>query len=377
MQISFTEPALKQLKLPKGSKDQQWFDRSLPGFGFRLFASGKANYFVKYKIGKQQRRITIGPYAPGILADARRRAAEIITQVRRGVDVQKEKRPDDVEVNASLAQVIDLYLKARQPEVSVDWHRELTTYLNRSWRSFHDYPLRVLERGVLVRELDKIAQDRGRVTADHSRKALSGLFSWAIDRGYVPSNPLLRLKRYQTGNGRDRSLSVRELVAVWKARGKDDFGRIIGLLLLTLQRKEEISDLVWSEIEIDVDAEIKLPGARTKNRLAHNVPISPPARAIIEDIPRHERRDFLFGEGLKGFQGWSKSKARFDVLVCRLLRPDLMKQFEERTGDLTQVPIGDAQIPRPENSASNQPRHYCNRSPLIGRCTISGEPAAP
>jgi integrase len=337
MQIRFTEPVLKQLKLPKGMKDQQWFDKSLPGFGFRLFASGKANYFIKYKMGKQQRRVTIGPYVPGILAEMRQQAAGIINQVRCGVDVQQEKSSERAEINAPLTDVIELYLKARQPEVSADWHRELTTYLRRAWQPFHDCPLRALERGALVRQLDKIAHERGRVTADHSRKALSGLFGWAVDRRYVSANPLLRLKRYQIGNGRKRALTIRELIAVWKARGHDDFSRIVGLLLLALQRKEEISDLVWSEVDIEGELEIRLPGARTKNGHAHRIPISPLARAILEDVPRHQERDFLFGEGQKGFQGWSKSKARFDVLVCRLLAPDHMAQLEDRTGDLTRI----------------------------------------
>jgi len=53
------------LKVPEGAKDVQAFDDSCPGgFGLRKQASGHASDFVKYSIGKQQRRKTLAPAVP-------------------------------------------------------------------------------------------------------------------------------------------------------------------------------------------------------------------------------------------------------------------------------------------------------------------------
>jgi hypothetical protein len=54
-----------------------------------------------------------------------------------------------------------------------------------------------------------------------------------------------------------------------------------------------------------------LPAERTKNKRSHIVPLSEPARAIL-DAQRREGRVFVFGRGDGGFSGWSDSKRGLD-----------------------------------------------------------------
>ena len=176
MRIRFTENALGQLSVPDGRRDQQWFDDSLPGFGLRKFSTGRAAYFVRYQLGKQQRKIALGSYVPGILGQMRKRAADILADVRGGVDVQSQRRQQAAKRDDSLGELIPAYLDARKPELSPDWYSEIHRFLTVYWTAFHHRPIQSLERGELVRELDKIAKARGAVTADHCRKALSALF---------------------------------------------------------------------------------------------------------------------------------------------------------------------------------------------------------
>ncbi|MES0385987.1 MAG: site-specific integrase, partial [Hyphomicrobium sp.] len=104
-----------------------------------------------------------------------------------------------------------------------------------------------------------------------------------------------------------------EIAAVWHAsRDMGDYGVIVRLLILTGQRKCEIADLVWSEIDFVKD-QIDLPGARTKNSRPHVIPLSTRAAATLAGVPERNGRDFVFGEGGKGFQGWSKSKLILDT----------------------------------------------------------------
>src|SRR5262249_60436273 len=63
------------------------------------------------------------------------------------------------------------------------------------------------------------------------------------------------------------------------------YAGIVKLLILTGQRRNEIAGLRWSEVDMD-ECVLQLPAARTKNGLAHDVPLSAPAQAVIADLPR-------------------------------------------------------------------------------------------
>jgi hypothetical protein len=75
-----TDQFIRSLQVPEGAKDVQAFDDTQPGFGVRKQASGHTTFFVKYSIGKQQRRKTLGPFVPGTLAAIRRQAAVVLAR---------------------------------------------------------------------------------------------------------------------------------------------------------------------------------------------------------------------------------------------------------------------------------------------------------
>ncbi len=83
-------------------------------------------------------------------------------------------------------------------------------------------------------------------------------------KGCVEANPVIGTNKHSNAKPRDRVLSDAELVAIWKAAPDSDFGRIVKLLMLTGQRRDEIGSLRWSEIDI-AGKLIALPSERTKN----------------------------------------------------------------------------------------------------------------
>src|SRR5262249_32698608 len=98
------------------------------------------------------------------------------------------------------------------------------------------------------------------------------------------------------------------------------FGAIMKLLALTGQRGGEIAGLSWSEVQ---DDRLVLPGERTKNHRPHDVPLSTPARAILNAFSKRPRvvsadgkvRDFVFGSGQGPFSGWSNCKEALDARI--------------------------------------------------------------
>ena len=90
------------------------------------------------------------------------------------------------------------------------------------------------------------------------------------------------------------------------------FGPAHQLLILTGARREEIGALRWSEIHGDT---ITLEGARTKNGEPHLIPLSAPARALLDGLPRFDS-DFVFSvDGRKYITAWSTAKEKLDAIV--------------------------------------------------------------
>jgi integrase len=144
------------------------------------------------------------------------------------------------------------------------------------------------------------------------------MFTWAIGEGLALTNPVTGTNR-SPSRSRDRVLTEAELAAIFSACSADDYGRIVGLLVLTGQRRDEVGGMRWSEVDLDRRL-WTIPAARTKNGREHIVPLTASAQALLPD--RREGRDFIFGSGPRtagsphqGFSGWSKAKAQLNTRV--------------------------------------------------------------
>jgi integrase len=150
------------------------------------------------------------------------------------------------------------------------------------------------------------------------------LFTWAIDKGHADATPTTRIRPRSGNNKRQRTLSPAELIDVWWAATAvgGHYEKIVKLLILTGQRRDEIGGLTWREItEIDQHPRIDLPPRRTKNKLPHIVPLSRQALALLPPRPEHADRTVVFGRRHHiGFSGWSKEKRKLDEAIDSYVR---------------------------------------------------------
>jgi len=296
-------------KLPTDKPDAVYYDDELPGFGIRVRAGGSRNYIVRYRQGGLERRHTVGSVSVLSIEEARKKARKVLVAVDEGRDPTADKATKRASASLLFSSVAADYLEAKRSALKPRSLVESTRYLNRDWKPLHGLPLGTVSRAIVSSHLREIAK-KGGPTANRARGVLSAMYSWAIGEGLCETNPVDGTNKPDEGRSRDRVLSDPELAAIWNAATDSDFGRIVKLLMLTAQRRNEIGELRWSEVDMTA-ATITLPAQRTKNGRAHTVPLSADALEVLRSIPHRNERDLVFG-GAGVFAGWSSSKVGLD-----------------------------------------------------------------
>jgi integrase len=316
--MRFTKATLARLALPPGKVDHIVFDSELKGFGLRLRAGGKRSWIVQYRVGAKQRRVTLGTVATLDADKAREAARNRLAQVTLGGDPQADKVAARARAAETLGAIVGTYLAAKREALRPKSFTESERYLRKSWRPLHGLPLHKIDRRAVAARLNELTIENGPVAATRARAALSALLAWGMREGLVEQNVTIATNRPAEASPRDRVLSPGELAEIWSACRDDDYGRIVRLLVLTGARRAEIGGLRVQEVDVEHGV-ISLPAQRTKNARPHAIPLSAPALSIIAAVSRCEGDDHLFGDGVNGFQGWSKSKAALDrrILAAR------------------------------------------------------------
>jgi integrase len=314
---------VKKLSLPDNKKELIVFDDAMPGFGVRLRGGGKRTWIAQYRIGKKQRRITLGTLETVNADDARKRARTALGKVYLGTDPQSEKAEARVQASVTLGIVAADYLARRaamrlKPRSLADVRRYLTRY----WAPLAELPIQSIRRAQISLRLSEIAGTNGPIAANRARAALSTLFSWAIGEGLVEASPVVGTNRAIAEVSRDRVLSDYELRSIWQASADNDYGNIVRLLILTGQRREEVGGMLWSELDLS-GARWRMAPSRTKNGLEHEVPLSDAAVEILKSRSRRDNRDLVFGSREGPFQGWSNAKTALDARILEAIRKDL------------------------------------------------------
>src|ERR1043166_2569021 len=309
MKLSKTN--VNRIALSSGKRDEIFVDDDLPGFGVRVRAGGSRKYVVHYRQGGIQRRYTLGSTSVLTLDEARTKARKLLVAVDDGKDPNAEKVTKRAAAALTFSAVMKDYLEARQAAMNPRSHEECSRHLKKHWKPLHKLSLASVSRPVVAAHLRKIASASGPVAADRARSTLSAMFGWAIGEGLCDANPVLGTNKASEDKPRERVLADDELAAIWNALPDGDYGRIVRLLMLTAQRRDEIGSLSWPEVDVKGKL-IVLPSTRTKNSRAHEVPLSDSALAIVEDCQQRRGRALLFGEGEGGYSGWSRSKDTLD-----------------------------------------------------------------
>lgn len=305
--IHFTKLSVAKLACPPGRAEMLFWDRGLPGFGVRCFASGTRRYVVQYRTGDGvQRRERLGDPRTVKLEDAKERAREKLARAQLGGDPQAERKAAREAVH--LCELVEAYLAAAGKRLRPRSFAETKRHLEGHAKPLHGRPAYSISRQDIAELLAGIAERSGAVTANRVRSSLSAMWTWAVMEGRQEQNPVAATRKPAREASRERVLSDAELAAIWRATAAGaDHDRIIRLLVLTGVRRDEAGRMQWAELAGDLWT---IPGARTKNGLPHEVSL--PVLAMAQLPKRDGARQAVFGKGDTGFSGWSRCKARLD-----------------------------------------------------------------
>jgi integrase len=292
-------------------------DGGCPGLYLVVEPTGTRSWAHRYRHRGVSKKRTLGSAAEGglSLAAARHAVAAARHRLGRGGDPTTAPHPvapvavatkDSVE--AAVASFLDLhaYRKTRLNSAKATEY-SFNRFVLPAWRGRR---VADINRRDVIDLIDSVAVNTP-YAANRLLAALSKFFNWLCARDAIPMSPAAGVERPHREVARQRTLDDGELRALWRAcEGEGTFGAALRMLVLTGCRRNEVSQMKWSEID-DKRQLWLLPAERTKSDRAHVVPLSSQAWAILQSLPQINGSDLVFTTDGRGpIIGWAKVKAR-------------------------------------------------------------------
>jgi integrase len=300
MAQKLSDSHVKGLAAPsKGNK--VYYDGVVKGFGCRVTATGARAFVLNYRTrAGRERRFTIGSFPDWGTSAARTEAAELKKRIYRGEDPLAA-----VQAYRDAPKVLELCVRYEEdhlPKKRASSQRDDRSMIVREILPVLRH-LKVAE--VTFSDVDGLHRKitkRGRpYRADRVVALLSKMFNLAIRWGWRSDNPVKGIERNPEPR-RERYLSGAELTALSKvlpAHPDQQAANIIRLLLLTGARRGEVLAAKWDQFDLENGVWTK-PGATTKQKTLHRVPLSAPARQLLASLHDEASSEFVFPGRLGG-----------------------------------------------------------------------------
>jgi integrase len=298
MSERLTDHILKTRCPAPATGNKVYYDSEVRGLGLRVTAAGAKAFIYNYRFNRRERRYTIGPYGRDqwTLAAARKRAGELRKMLERGEDplakrIEGRNAP-------TIGDLCDRFEEEHLPKLRASTQREYkalaATYIKPALKHRQVATIEFDDVDGLHRKISKTAPYRAnRVVALLSKMfSLAGKWKW---RSAAAGNPAKGIERNQEQK-RERHLSSAELGRLSKALDEyedQQAANIIRLLLLTGARRGEVQAMKRADLDLDQALWTK-PGATTKQKTIHRVPLSEPACQLLKSLEEEAEKDAVY-----------------------------------------------------------------------------------
>lgn len=335
-------------------RDTFLFDTDIKGFALKITAGGKKVFTYQGRVAGEKIRVTIGPYGAFTCDQARAEAEKLRALFARGLrpgdleraaeaNAEQRRQEDEARRYRAFSSVAERYFAARVRKQARGKPVEAliqNVFVDR-WQG---RDIATIARRDVAAVVDEIVADGRPGAAREALKRIRPLFAFAVEKDDIAINPAEGIRLDDKYVPRDRVLTDAELVEVWRAAETlgYPFGSMVQLLILTGQRLREVAEAPWSEIDLKAGL-WAIAAARSKNRKAHIVHISPQAEKIIEAARQHqtEAKDaegnrrytdcayVLSTTGKTPISGFSKCKAHIDAAIAEARAKTAGKPVED------------------------------------------------
>jgi integrase len=296
------------------------------GLALQVQPSGYRAFKFIYQHSCRSRWYHIGAADAIGLADARKKAAELMLEVLNGKDPAAERRARH-QSTTTFGTLASRYVEEHAKRKNKSYRQADTLIRRYVLPVWAELDASAITRSDVRSLLGKI---NGPVLANQVLASASAIFTWATRQELLATNPCKGIERHET-QSRERVLSDTEVPLFWKVFGEAGIpGLALKVLLLTGQRPGEIAHMRREHI---IDGWWELPGQPsdgwpgTKNGGSHRVRLSEPVRDLIAGLDCGEdSAGYVFGPSTD-LSGTMRSICKQLGVVSPVKPHDLRRSF--------------------------------------------------
>ncbi len=326
-----------QRAIAQDGRETIYRDTEIVGFSLKVTPSNSKIFFFQYRIGGRAgitRKIRIGK-SPAIKPDeARKIALQYAAEVARKLDPQERlKKETSLKLKSrenAFGKLFEAY-SAKQLIQNRSGDKVKQIFEREFLPSLRDTAIAAIDRSDISKVVSRIHERGAPYAANRALTHAKTFFRWAVSEGYLQGDPTSVMQKPFKGEiERERVLSLDELKLLWpqfEAVKCKAFGDVLKLLLLTGQRRDEVSSMRWDNLDLNKGLWL-MPRSSTKNKLPHVVPLLGLASEIIKSQVRVSVKDEKTGKltpcpyvftttGRTFISGWSRIKDSIDETLVK------------------------------------------------------------